>query len=124
MKLINTINFVPFYEKVKDQKMAIGTAYKLSKIYHKAKEDEGFYQDKLREILFKYGEVDENGNLIPTEDGKGVKLKPNTQEECLVALNELQSTESDLQFEPISIDELKDAELTPQDLEGIIEFLA
>lgn len=124
MKLIESINFVSFYEKIKEQKMPMALAYKLSKLYHKAKEDETFYHTKLREILFKYGELDEQGNLIPIDDGKGIKIKPDQQTECLADINELQDTISDIQFDPLTLDELKDLEVAPSDIEGIIEFIA
>lgn len=124
MKLIDTINFVPFYEKVKDQTMSISTAYKLSKIYKATKDDLTFYQDKLREILLQYAELDENGQFISVEDGNGIKLKPDTQEACLAAINELQDTESDIEFEPIPVDALSSLEVTPSELEGIMGFIA
>ena len=124
MKLSETINFVPFYDKIRSQSMPIITAYKLAKIYAKAKEDEAFYQEKLRELLFKYGETDESGNVIPTEDGKGVKLKADCQEECVRAITELQEIESDMKFEPLDIGLFDGMELSPSDIEGIIQFLA
>lgn len=124
MKLIESMNFVTFYEKIKEQKMPMSLAYKLSKLYRKSKEDETFYQEKLREILYKYGELDEQGNLIPIDDGKGIKIKPDQQTECLADINELQDTISDIQFDPLTLDELKDLEVAPSDIEGIIEFIA
>lgn len=124
MKLSESINFVPFYEKVKGQSMPVPTAYKLSKIYKAAQEDVTFYQDKLRAILMEYGELDENGNLIPVDDGNAIKLKPDVQEDCLKAITELQNLESDIKFDPISIDALSELSLTPGDLEGIMGFIA
>lgn len=124
MKLSESINFVPFYEKVKDQSMPVPTAYKLSKIYKAAQEDVTFYQDKLRAILMEYGELDENGNLIPVDDGNAIKLKPDVQEDCLKAITELQNLESDIKFDPIPIDALSELSLTPSDLEGIMGFIA
>ena len=124
MKLSESINFVSFYDKIKSQSMSMAAAYKLAKIYQKAKEDETFYQEKLREILFQYGELDENGNLIPIEDGKGIKLKPEGQEECIKAITELQDTESSIKFEPLSFDDLKNVEIAPNELEGVMKFFA
>ena len=123
MKLSESIGFIPFYDKIKSKSMPISIAYKLSKIYTKVKEDETFYQEKLREILFKYGELDEEGNLIPIEEGKGIKIKPDQQNECLRAIEELQNTPSGLSFEPLSISDLDKLEITPSDLEGIIQFI-
>ena len=124
MKLVDTINFVPFYDKIKTQTMPLAAAYKLAKIYKLTKEDEAFYQEKLREILFKYGELDENGNLIPVDNGKGIKIKAGCQEDCLKAVDELQAIESTIDFEPLDISIFDNIEVTPSDLEGIIGFIA
>ena len=124
MKLIESINFVPFYEKVKDQTMSAPMAYQLSRIYKAAKEDTDFYQEKLRAILFEYGELDENGNLIPVDDGNGIKLKPDTQEDCIKAITELQNTDSTISFKPISPEGLSNLTVTPGDIESIMGFLS
>lgn len=123
MKLGDSIKFVGFYNKIKDQQMPVLTAYKFLKIYKQAKEDESFYFEKVREILQQYGELDEQGQLIPTSDGSGVKIQPSKQEECIQKLNELQEIESTIEFEPINLALLKDFSLTPADIEGIINFL-
>ena len=122
MKLVNSINFVAFYDKIKTQTMPASVAYKLSKIYRAAKEDEAFYQEKLRAILLKYGELDEQGNLIPTEDGKGIRIKTDLQTECIEAINDLQEIESEMVFTPISLEVLDNFELAPEDLDGVVEF--
>lgn len=124
MKLVESINFVPFYEKIKDQVMPVPTAYKLSKIYKATKEDSAFYQEKLRAILTEYAEIDEDGNFISTDGGKGIKLKPDTQEACAAAINELQEIESDIKFDPISIDSLSTLSVSPSDIESIMGFIA
>lgn len=122
MKLSESINFVPFYDKIKSQSMPVATAYKLAKVYKAAKEDESFYQEKLREILFQYGELDADGNLIPIEDGKGIKLKPDVQKDCIKAITELQEIESACMFEPLDIAILDGIEITPSDLEDVMGF--
>lgn len=123
MKLVETINFIPFYDKVKDQKMSALTAYRLSKIYRAVKEDANFYQEKLQQILLLYGEVDENGKLMAAEDGSGIKLKPDKQNECIDAINELQDIESNAVFELLPIDTLSELQLTPSELEEIMGFI-
>jgi hypothetical protein len=69
-------------------------------------------------------ELDKNGELIPIDDGKGIKLKPGVQDDCLAEIQELQDIESDIKFDPIPIDALSELSLTPSDLEGIMGFIA
>lgn len=122
MKIVDSVNFVMFYDRIKDHTMAASTAYRLSKLYIQAKQDYEFYQEKLMAILHNYGELDENGNLIPTEDGKGIRVQADKQDECLAKVNELQDIESTINFTPIPFTLLEGLQLTPSDLEGIMCF--
>ena len=124
MKLGESIKFVQFYDRIKDEQMPILTAYKLLKIYKQAKEDESFYYSKVREILNKYGQLDEQGNLIPIANGTGVKLKEGVEADCAKELNELMEVESTIEFEPINLALFKELSLTPSDIENVISFLA
>lgn len=123
MKIYSTIDFIPFYRKVQEQPMPAKTAYRLAKIYQAAQNDFTFYQDHLSKILHKYGELDEKGDLVPIDDGKGIKLKPGVQDDCLAEIQELQNIESEMHFEPIPIDLLGDLNVTPSDIDSIMGFI-
>ena len=123
MKIYDSVNFIAFYDKVKNQTMSMQLAYRLSCLHRKAKNDEEFYQEGVRAILQKYAELDEQGNFIPTEDGKGIKIQPEQQLPCLDEITKLQNTESEIENGQISIAELQNLEVSPNDLEGIMPFI-
>ena len=50
MQLKTILGFPNFYNVVKDQKMPIKTAYKLSRLAKSIETEIQFYQEKLREI--------------------------------------------------------------------------
>ena len=60
-QLISTLNIE---KELLPQKLPIRTAYNLSKIFARAREELEFYQKKFKEIVTQYGEKDENGNVI------------------------------------------------------------
>ena len=124
MKLEQLINFIPVYEKLKDHTMSLQLAYRLTKIYRVAKEEEDFYRNKLQEILKEYAQLDENGNFIQTDDGAGIKIKPETQPQCIAAINELSMLESTAHFDPIPLGMFgTEFELTGAEMGALMPFI-
>lgn len=123
VKMLKIINFGYFYNEVKAEKLSFKVLYKLSILAKAIDEKTEFYREKLREILREYGELDENGNLIPTEDGNGIKLKPGTEPECTVKVNELQALDVELPDIKFDIDDFGDIELTMDVFNLITPFL-
>lgn len=112
LKMGEIINFGYFYDEVKNQKLSFKVLYKLSTLAKAVDEKTAFYREKFQEVLKEYGELDENGNLIPTEDGNGIKVKPGTETECIAKINELQALEVDMPDVKFSIEDFGDIELT------------
>ena len=122
MKIIDSFNFVNFYNKIKNQSMPISTAYRLSKLYNQLADDAKFYSEKLRETVQKYAELDENGNIVYTEDGSNIKLKKDSVEECNKELDNLNNLDSTVSFDAISIDMLNTISVAPSDIDNIMGF--
>lgn len=117
------INFIYFYNEVKDKKLSFKVLYKLSNLAKAIEEKTAFYREKFQEVLQEYGTFDENGNLIPTEDGKGVKIKPGTEQDCMTKINELQLLEVDMPEIKFNIEDFGDIELTMEVFNLITPFL-
>ncbi len=123
MKISQALNYTTFYNAIKSQKMSIKLAYRLSKIAQAVEQEQKFYQDKVRALLDAYAEKDENGTPITNESG-GIKLKPEYRTECLAQFSELESLDVDIKFDPIHIEELESLELTPEQIQSVMPFLA
>lgn len=117
------LNFTIFYEAVKSQKLPIKTAYRLTKLAKAIEEEITFYREKIQSIIKEYGEVDENGQPIPTEDGNGVKLRPGTEMECNSAIQELYTMEITLPDITFDIEEFDNVELTTEEFTAILPFI-
>ncbi len=123
LKMSEIINFNYFYDEVKSQKLSFKVLYKLSNLAKAIDEQTAFYREKFQEILHEYGELDDKGNLVPTEDGNGIKVKPGTEQECIGKINELQALDVEMPDIKFDIDDFGDIELTMEVFNLITPFL-
>lgn len=123
-QLYTILNFPQFYTNTSSIRLPIKTAYKLSRLQSAISTEIEFYQNKFREIVTEYCETDENGNFVSTENGQGFQLRPGTEAECNAAVNDLHSLEITLPDITFSIEEFEGMELSVQDMEGIMPFIA
>lgn len=123
LKIQDILGFASFYEVAKSAKLPIKTSYRLNQLNKAISEELQFYREKVQIIIKQFGELDENGNPILTEDGKGVKLRPGMENECSLAMQELQTLEITLPDICFSIEELGSMELSASEIEAIIPFI-
>ena len=114
----NTMNIFNNY------KLPLKVAYKMNKL-KKAVEAEGeFYMNKFQEIVSTYGQHDENGDLVFSEDGEQILIKDGMVEECNKAIADLQTLTVSVDNCNLSIDDFGDElECTPEELEALMPFL-
>lgn len=123
LKMQDILSFVTFYETVKNQKLTMKTAYKLAQLARAVESESTFYRETLSKIIDQYGQKNEQGELIPTEDGTGVKLITGKEEECYKAVFELQNVDIDLPDIQFDIEEFANIELTVTEMGAILPFL-
>lgn len=123
LQMSNIINFNTFYNEVRNSKLPLKTAFKLSNLTRAIDEQLTFYREKLQEILREYGEFDENGNIITINNGNGIKVKEGTEVECMTKINELQALEVELPDIKFSLDDFGNIELTVEIFNIITPFL-
>jgi hypothetical protein len=121
--MVDITDFGYFYNEVKTAKLSFKVLYKLSTLSKAIEEKTAFYREKFQEILQEYGEKDENGNLVPTDDGNGIKIKIETQQECFSKINELQMLEVELPDIKFDIEDFGNIELTMEIFQLITPFL-
>lgn len=122
IKMQNILNFSSFYNTVRSQKLSIKIAYKLAQLAKAIDTELQFYQEKLREIILEHGELDEHGNPIPTEDGMGIKVRPEAEKECFAAIYELQDIDVELPDIQFSIDDF-DVNLSVDEIQVLLPFI-
>lgn len=118
-QLISTLNIE---KELFSQKLPIRTAYNLSKIFTRAREELEFYQKKLKEIITQYGEKDENGNLIFLEN-ESVSIQKDKVEECQKEITDLQNLELEIPDYSISLDSLEAVKISLDEISVLLPFI-
>lgn len=123
IKITEILNFTDFYVSVKDKKMSIMTAYKLTKLAKAVETEIDFYRNKLQAIINEYSQKDDDGNYIPTDGGEGIKIIEGKEEECGKAMFELQNLMVELPDINFGVTEFDDVEITLEDFANIAPFI-
>lgn len=104
--------------------LPLKVAYKLNKIRKAAEKESEFYADKFQEIVHTYAKIDENGEIVFSEDGSQILIKDGMVDECNKALTELQSLEVQIENYNLSIDDFgENLECTPDQLNALMPFM-
>jgi hypothetical protein len=121
--LSKLIHFSNFYNEVKATKIPVKTAYKLNKLAIAIDEQNRFYSERLNLILGDCADRGKDGNYIPTNDGVGVKVLEDKQQEFVDRVNELLLLEVELPDIAFDIEEFGNVELTMESFNLITPFL-
>lgn len=100
---------------VVDAKMPTKTAYKFMKLLKAIEEEETFFNEKMRDIIFEFGKKDENGQPIFLENGN-VEIIEGKEAECNDRVRELEDIEVDIPDTKFTLEELEVLELSPRDI--------
>lgn len=107
-----------------DTNLPLKVAYKLNKIRKAVEKESEFYADKFQEIVHTYAKIDENGEIVFSEDGSQILIKDGMVEECNKALTELQGLEVQIENYNLSIDDFgEDLQCTPDQLNALMPFM-
>lgn len=111
----------PIYQIVKSKILPMKTSYKLAQLFKIIQEKFDFYQTQINLIITEYGEKDENGEYVQTEND-GIKIKPDKIVECQEKVNELSSLKIEVPNITFTFEELEPLELTLEQFMFLIKF--
>lgn len=116
---------VVMIKEIIDQKLNkvfdIGTQYKFLQLYDYIENEIKIMKAQIRLIIDRYGERDENGELVVS--GEEVKIQPALMTQCQEDINNLYDYQVQMPDILFTIDELKDLELTLKDLIALKPFI-
>ena len=98
-------------------------AYKLNKIKKAIAKETEFYGEKFQEIVDKYAQKNENGEVVFSDDGGQILIQDGMVEECNKALDDLQNLEVEIDNCNLKLEDLGDIQCTPEQLEAIMPFM-
>ena len=113
----------PIYQIVKSKILPMKTSYKLAQLFKVIQEKFDFYQTQINLIITEYGEKDENGEFVQTEND-GIKIKSDKIVECQEKVNELSGLKIEVPNITFSFEELEPLELTLEQFMFLIKFCA
>ena len=123
LKIHEILDFPTFFAKVKSQKLPFKTSYRLTMLAQEIEKHIVYYQEQFRNLLNEYGQKDDNGNLIPTSDGQGIRLIEDKMEEAYTKISELRTLEIELPDYTFSADDFDNIELSPEEMIAIMPFI-
>ena len=125
MKLVEVFDFLNLRNKIIDKKLPIKTSYKLTRFFNQFEEEAKFFNETLQKIIDEYGQKDENGNFIFTDNGQGVKIKEDKYNECMEKIEELNSVEVKLNYTPsFTLEELEGLDLEMKYINLLMPYIS
>ena len=121
MKLIEISNLQKSLSSLLEKEMPLRLSYKFTKILSAIEIENNFFITKLREIISKYAEKDDNGNY-KEENGNILIQKPfiDLAQKEVDTLNNMEVSLPDITF---TLDELESLNIKPADLRALLPFI-
>lgn len=110
--LNDILNSQQALQEIAKMNMRAKTAFKIARIIRAIEGEIENFNKARQNLLNKYGEKDNNGNLVVNKDGN-YTLIPNKINDYNNEIQELLITNIQLNIEPIEADELEQLEFTP-----------
>lgn len=123
MKMYEIIDFTNLYEKIKDDKMPLKTAYKFSRLMRYLEKEVGFYQTEFAKILQAYAKKDQNGNLAMSQDGESIEIIAGKEVECNTKIMELRNLDVTVEGFEFTLNELEDLNLTVNEVSCMLSLI-
>ena len=123
LKMYQLTELTPIFNKIKTNKLPFKTAYRVTLFMQETEKHLNFYQESFRNLLTEYGKKDENGNVMPTEDGQGILLAEETMQEAYQKLAELKELDVELPDYKFDFDAFGDIKVSPQEMLALMPFI-
>ena len=121
IKLGGLVNSIDVLQRLAKMDFKAKMAWQISKLLTAAeKEIQEFNQTRMN-LVTKYGAKDENGELITDENGN-CTIPAEVNAQFATEISELLNAEVELNVNPISIDDLGNADFTPSDMTILEQF--
>lgn len=124
VKIADLLNSTETLQKLSQQDFKAKLAWSIARLLKAAEVEIQSFNDTRMTLIKKYGEKDENGELV-TDDKGNCKILEEGIEAFGKELNELINTEIEINANKIKMDLLEDIDFTPSDmavLEPFVEF--
>lgn len=122
IKLEQLINSTESLKSLSQKPLKARSAYAVSKILKAADEEMVAFNETRMNLIRKYGEKDDNGELKSDENGN-VHILADSLDTFNQELRELMDTQIEINANKIKIDDIGDVEFTPAEMAQLDEFI-
>jgi len=122
IKISDLLNSTDALSKLAKINLKARPAFYASKLIKAADAEIQEFNDTRLNLIKKYGEKDENGELI-TDDKGNCKIMPDSVSTFQQELKELIDVEIELNVDKIKIEDIENIELTPEDMTILEKFI-
>lgn len=123
VKILDLLNSVEILRKLSQQDFKAKTAWQVARLLKAAEGEIQSFGDTRMNLIMKYAEKDENGELIKDENDN-VKLIPENVATFTTELNDLLETEVEINANKLTLEQLDDADFTPSEIAMLEPFVA
>jgi hypothetical protein len=122
VKLSELLNSTETLKKLSQKDFKAKLAWSISRLLKAAEQEIQEFNDTRMNLINKYGEKGDNGQLVTDEKGN-CRIIPENIQEFSNELNELINTEVEINANPIDIELLEDLEFTPTEMTQLEPFI-
>ena len=122
VKISDLLNSTEALQKLAKTELKAKLAWQVGRILRAADEEIKNFNEARLTLIRKYGEKDENGELI-TDDGGNCKILPDQITTFQEELNELIAADIDINANKILIDDLNSIDFTPAEMTQLEMFI-
>ena len=124
LTLNDIFNAVPALREISTKEFPGSVTFKIARLIRELDKEIQLFEEERNKIANKYGEKDENGNLV-IQEGGNIKILDNKIQDCNEELQALFNTQVEINANKLPIEIFDSIEMTPtqaMNLEAIVDF--
>lgn len=118
MTVNDLLNVIPILRELLNKPFKGSTAFKLARLMRELDKETTLFEESRQRLAEKYGERNENGNLVFDENGN-YHLQPEKLSECNEEMIGLLNTNLEINAEKIPMEAFADIDLAPAQVMAI-----
>lgn len=122
LKMNDLLNSTETLQKLSQKELKAKLALSIARLLKEAEREMQNFNEVRMNLIKKYGEKDENGELITDEKGNCKILNDNTAD-FSKELNDLIETEIEINANKLKLDDLETLDFTPSDMVSLEPFI-
>ena len=122
VKISDLLNSTEVLQKLAGTELKAKLAWQVGRLLKAADKEIQEFNETRMNLIKKYGEKDESGELV-TDEGGNCKIVESNVVEFQNELNELINTEIEINANPLKIESLEDLDFTPAEMSNLEPYI-